>query len=185
MQQFGSTLNAHYSKTDSSPSQCVPSLPKNVLKSRKAPQMSEAPSYGVQGTDRVEGPAPLRIQRNNWYPLLWTTGSDGAWLCISPLAICENPCNRPRCSKDMPGICCCQQVAWGLEISCRIAVCIQSSLLVSHFLLVACFERRAPPHKKVINPTKHDDGGVDAPSKVPRVCTALLLSSPKTLKNSS
>ena len=81
---------------------------KTVLKSRKAPQMSGAPSYGVQGTGRVEGPTPLRIQGNNRYPLLWTTGSDGAWLCISPSAICGNPCNRPRRSKDMPGVCCCQ-----------------------------------------------------------------------------
>ena len=140
------------------PPNAFPACPKTVHKSRKAPQMSEAPSYGVQGTGRVEGPTPLRIQRNNQYPLLWTTGSDGAWLCISLSTICGNPCNRPRRSKDMPGICCSQQVAWGLEISCRIAVCIQSSLLVSHLLLVACFERQAPPHESVINPTKHDDG---------------------------
>ena len=52
--------------------------PKKWSQVQKAPQMSEAPSYGVQGSGRVEGPTPLRIQRNNQYPLLWTTGNDGA-----------------------------------------------------------------------------------------------------------
>ena len=118
-----------------------PACQKHVVKSRKAPQMSGAPSYGVQDIGNVERPTPLRLQRNDRYPLLWPIGSDGAWLFISPSAICGNPCNRPRCSKDMPGIRCCQEISWGIETSCMIAMCIQSSRIVAHLLLVACFER--------------------------------------------